>query len=193
MAQNQRTNDDRYQVRAAPPEERPPPLPSAPDIDRRIRFHTGQLIGLALIVSLPVLALAGVFGISTQQATAFDEALGVTVEYPARHRYKVRQPLDITITNVSEADLARVEIGLTTNYIDAFSDVAFTPAPDHIDARDHVFVIAGLDAGETRSITAEMQAQVYGPTTGHVTWTATTDSGEVVSTGELELRTTIWP
>lgn len=193
MAREDNTNGDERTARVAPLGVEPPDPPSAPEVDRRLRIRRGQLAGMVVIAALPLLALAGLFGISTRQAEGYGERVGVAVEYPYLHRYKVRHHLDIALTNLGSDTLNRVEIGLSTGYVRGFSDVAFTPGPDRIDDTDHVFVVEDLAAGETRMITAEMQAQAYGRIEGRVTWAIAGEGGVVVEDGALDFATLTLP
>lgn len=193
MARDDSTNGDERPARVAPPGVEPPEPPPAPRVDRRLRIRGGQLVGLVIIAAVPLLALAGLFGISTRATDGFSERIGVTVEYPAVHRYKVRHHLAIALTNLGSDTLSRVEVGLSSDYVRGFSDVAFTPGPDLIDDTVHVFVVEDLAGGEIRRITAEMQAQTYGRIEGRITWTIAGDGGAVIDDGALDFATMTLP
>jgi hypothetical protein len=59
-----------------------------PQIRRRLRFSPLQAIGILALLSIPALALAGVFGTDVSSASAESEGLRVDVTYPGRMRYK---------------------------------------------------------------------------------------------------------
>jgi hypothetical protein len=76
--------------------DEPPPPPDAP---RRLRLYRFQWAGLALLASLPVMALAGVFGETWKVASARSSVLAVTLKYPDRFRYKQLNQLEVQVEN----------------------------------------------------------------------------------------------
>ena len=182
---------DRAGVR--PPDEEPPRLPEPPEVERRIRLVPAQVAGLVMVGLLPVLSFFGLFGIGTGQAEDRGELVAVRVEHPTVHRLKVRRSLDLFVTNVSDAELPAVELRVPRAYVEAFSDVAFTPEPDAVARDAYVFVLAGIAPGETRSVAGEMQANDYWRHDAAVVWRVLDAAGEAVEAGELAIATFVWP
>lgn len=152
-----------------------------------------HLVGMSVVALLPLLAVFGVFGINRATTTATSETLAVRVAHPSVQRFKVRQPLRITVTNTAATALPVIEVALSVPYVFAFSDVALTPSPDHIDGDTYVFELSDIAPGETRTIATEMQAQLYWRHRGSVSWRALDEGGRSLDGGSLEFTTMVWP
>lgn len=182
-----------YRVGSAPSGVEPPEMPPAPEFDRRVGFHRMHLVGMVVIALLPLLALFGVFGVSSATTAAASESLEVSVEHPTVQRFKVRHPLRITLLNSGQRSLPTVEVSLAAPYVFSFSDVAMTPGPERIEDYTYVFSFSDVAPGESRTVAAEMQAQLYWRHRGTVSWTASDDSGQLLDSGSVEFATMIWP
>ncbi|HZJ09182.1 MAG TPA: hypothetical protein VFD39_05765, partial [Trueperaceae bacterium] len=136
-----------YRVGSATPGVKPPEQPPAPEFDRRMRFHPSQVPGIVLVALLPVLSMFGVLGVYGDSVSTASELVELTVEYSATNRFKVRRPLNIELTNVGPSSLPTVRVALSASYIFAFSDVALTPGPEHIDGDNYYFLLSDIAPG----------------------------------------------
>ena len=182
-----------YEVRAAPAGVEPPDPPAAPEIDRRVRFRFGQLVGLLFVAAVPAMGLAVVFGSSPSVHVAGDEAVSVRVTYPRVQRHKVRDRLSSVVTNTGAATIESVEVRLSNAYLLSFSDVALTPSPASVDETDHVFVLTALEPGESNTVVAEMQADDYWISRGTVSWSRSGSDSQATRSGRLDIATLTWP
>ncbi len=176
-----------------PTHEEPPELPDTPEIDRRIQFHPPMIAGLVMVGLLPVLGVLGLFGIGRLSADATGELVTFRVEYPRVQRLKVRQPLRLFVTNISDFVIPKVELHLSSDYVLSFADVAFTPGPVAVYQDDYVFEVTDLAPGETAVIAGEMQAQEYWRQPGTAGWRALGDQGAEIGSGQVEFATMVWP
>ena len=176
-----------------PSREDPPDLPEPPEIDKRIVFHPTQVAGLVMVGLLPLLSFFGLFGIGRGTVEGTDGTVAVRVEHPTWHRLRVRQPLLLQVTNATDAAVSGVELRVPRSYLSAFADVAFTPGPDRVDARDYVFALADLSPGETRTVTAEMQASGYWRHEAAVSWRVLGEAGDQLDPGSVAFATFVWP
>jgi hypothetical protein len=147
-------------------------------VERRLRLHRYQWIGVPLLLlGPPLLALLGVFGDRYETVSGAAGDIVVTVEYPARLRY--RQRADITVAlRAPENDSLRIR--LDEGYARAFTDLEATPSF----AEPYRLAVAG----GTRRVVIELRAERYGRHDGALS--VTTASGRTVS---LPLATTIFP
>ena len=74
-----------------------PPFPQAPEIERRIRIPRWRAIGVLVILAVPAMALAGVFGESWDRAAATGPNVAVQVEFPTRYRYKMLNSIRLDV------------------------------------------------------------------------------------------------
>src|SRR5690606_26782679 len=176
-----------------PTYEEPPDLPSPPKIDRRIQFHPPMIAGWGLVGVLPLLGVSGMFGIGRLDAEAAGELVSFRVEYPRVQRLKVRQPLRVFVTNQSDTTLPTVEVLVSSRYLLAFADVAFTPGPTEVFGDEFVFEISDLAPGETGVIAGEMQAQEYWQQPGTARWRVLNEEGNETGSGQVEFATMVWP
>lgn len=115
------------------------------------------------------------------------------MQYPLTQRFKIRAPLRITLTNIGENDLPRVELSLLAQYVFAFSDVAMTPGPDRVTDGAFIFGFEGLEPGESRLLAMEMQAQRYWHSEGSVSWREFDAGGSISGAGAVDFSSIIWP
>jgi hypothetical protein len=139
-------------------------LPEPPAAPRRIRFRWMHVVGLALVMTAPVLSAAGVLQPQQDSAAASDSRLAVSVSYPQRMRYRTSEWLTVDIRNRSEQPVDGVTVQLDPEYIRAFDPVLVTPSP-----RDAFNIDLGrLDPGKTRQVALRLQAEEYGRRRGWV-------------------------
>jgi hypothetical protein len=152
---------------------RPPEPPTgAPEVPRRVEIAPPQLVGLALLALVPLLALLNAFGTSRAEATAASSALELRVEYASRSRYKVFEPLDVFVRNRSQRTLDTVAVSLDTAYIDRFSEVQIEPQPTGV----YVVPLTSVRPGETRRVAVELRGNEYGRHRGTIRAAAGADS-----------------
>lgn len=137
----------------------PPPPPPFP---RKIQLHRVQLIGMPLLMLVPLLAILGVFGETFTTTQARNDRLTVQARYATRYRYKMANPVGVTIHNASTAPSATVEVRFAKGYIDQFSDGSFTPQVAKITEQFYLVPITDLQPGETRVVTVSLQGERYG-------------------------------
>ena len=138
--------------------------PELPELERHLRFGRGQLVGLALTISIPVLAAFGVFGESRATATQRSAQLSLVVEYPSRLRHGSLDAFSVAVTNKGSAALDTVMVAFDTAYVTRFTEPQFTPAA----SRAFVVELTDLYAGETRLVNGGLRANLYGRHRGRV-------------------------
>ena len=152
-----------------------------------------MIAGLVLVGVLPILGVIGMFGIGRLDAEAAGELVSFRVEYPRVQRLKVRQPLRVFVTNQSDTTLPTVEVLVSSRYLLAFADVAFTPGPTEVFGDEFVFEISDLAPVETGVIAGEMQAQEYWHQPGTARWRVLNEEGNETGSGQVEFATMVWP
>lgn len=140
----------------------PPPKPPADP--RKLRLSSANLIGLALLSTIVVLAAFGVFGESRGTTSARIASLELFVQYPTAFRYKQINPLHVTVVNRSGSVIDTLTVALDPTYVARFSDVTLTPAP----SRPWEVELIGVQPGETRRLHVTLQAEKYGRHAGTV-------------------------
>ena len=162
---------------AATPQE--PPAP--PETRPRLHLRTSQLVGMLFFAAFPLAALLGLFGDSTAEVGAPSAALELRVSYPTRFRYKTIHPLEVRVRNRSANPLDRVVVTFDQEYVSGFSNVRFTPEA----VRAYEVELRGVQPGEERLVSVEVQAERYGRHRG----TVTAASGAEAVTAELQTFT----
>ncbi len=160
------------------------PFPSAPEIDRRVSVPLFRGIGMGLILLVPALALAGVFGESWDTAAARGPNVSVRMEFPSRYRYKMLNSLTLAVENTSARTIDTVTVRLDTAYALRFSTVVITPAPEQA----YVIPLTDVAPGEIRMVIVELQGERYGRHAGLVN--VETTSGDTLA---LPVHTLIYP
>jgi hypothetical protein len=135
-----------------------PPFPQAPEIERRIRIPQWRALGVLVILAVPAMALAGVFGESRDRATSTGPNVSVQVEFPTRYRYKMLNSINTSITNRSARPIDTTTVRLDSSYALRFSTVVFTPAAE----RAYEVPLTDIAPGETRLVVMELQGERYG-------------------------------
>ena len=136
--------------------------PQPPEVDKKFQIYTFQLIGIPLMILIPILALFGLFGESVESVRTSSQQLDMIVEYPTRFRFKMIDELTVSLSNASEQTLPSVLVSFDRQYIDGFSTVTFTPSVKSITDSDYIVEVSDLKPGQTRVITATIQAEKYG-------------------------------
>lgn len=142
------------------PRDAQPPQP--PPFKRRIVIAPVQAAGLAVLCLIVAAALTGVLGLRPGEARASNEGLEVQVNYPKILRYKTAMPLEINIRNAGGATLNRIDVQISRDYLEAFQDVRFTPDAREVSDRHFTVSLAGLAAGQSRSVVAWLEAREQG-------------------------------
>lgn len=150
--------------------------PEAPPMRRRFQTDPFQLIGLGFIVAVPVLALAGLFGMKRAEVSARGGALELTVRYVERLRFGQTHNLEILVTNVGAQSFDTLTVSIDPAYLHGFTNATWTPSP----TQAHKVDLAGPRAGEGRLIVVAFRADRYGRHTGAVSATAGGDTARVV-------------
>lgn len=149
--------------------------PELPELDRRLKFSGWQLVGLAAIVLLPVLAAFRLFG--ERSATAADRGsdISLVVEYPSRARHGTLEAITAVIGNGASFPLDTVIVRFDTGYVARFTDPQFVPSA----TRAHEVELTDLVPGETRRVQLGVRANEYGRLNGTVAAVHETDSAVV--------------
>jgi hypothetical protein len=141
------------------------PLPKAPIIDApraptdtpHIRLTGKQKVGLPLLALIPILAMLGVFGNSTNTIAVASPAVGIAVTYPERMRYRQTEPLEISVVNRGARTLDSVLVLVDTSYLSRFIGVHGNPAP----TMDFAIPLYSVQPGESRLISIELTGDRY--------------------------------
>jgi len=157
--------------------------PEAPPMRRRFRTDPFQLIGLAFIAAVPILAVAGIFGMSRAEVAGRGGGLELTVRYVEHLRFGQTHNVEIVVTNAGTRAIDTLTVAMDPSYLRGFTDATWTPSP----ARAYEVDRADVEAGESRLVVVTLRADRDGRHTGAVTATAGGDTARVV------LRTFIFP
>lgn len=139
-----------------------PPFPSAPEIARRVSLPRWRALGMGVILMVPVMAVAGVFGDTHEQSTSRGPNVEVAVDFPTRFRYEMLKYITISLTNVSTMRLDTISVSVDTAYLSRFSGVVFTPSAEQA----YVVPVTNVAPGESRMVRIEIQGNHYGRHTG---------------------------
>ncbi|MGH7480624.1 MAG: hypothetical protein ACRELV_00585 [Longimicrobiales bacterium] len=146
------------------PEHELPEPPPPPDVERRLRLHRHQWIGVPLLALLPILAVAGVFGESWRVEQRANEQLELTLRYPTRYRYKQLNSIELWIRNRSPATIDTVSVAVDTAFGNRFSTVRSIPGFDS----PYELSLTRLEPGESRMVVIEIQGEHYGRHSGRL-------------------------
>lgn len=134
-----------------------PRPPEPPRLDRRLRLGRFQWFGALLLLAVPALALAGVFGERYATASARSAELELHVEWPTRTRHEMIHDVEVRVRNVSARPIDTLVVALDTTYLAAFSAITATPAA----ARPWEIELIDVRPGEVRHVVVEVDAQRY--------------------------------
>jgi hypothetical protein len=165
-----------------------PQPPQAPKIDRRLTIATLQAVGVPLLAIIPLLAVAGVFGVAVQRSSADSGDLSVNVEYPGRTRLHSSGSIKIEVANRGEQARSGVSVGIDRQYVEAFSEVSLTPSVVRVSEGMYVVDIGEVPAAASRAVLVELSPQRYWRHEGTVS--VFVEGGESVS---VDLSTFVFP
>ena len=151
-------------MRTATPSSELPRELEPPPVERRFALYRRQLPGLILLLLIPVLAIAGVFGESHAEAQARAGDLTLRVRHPSRLRFEQISTLDVVVANHGAARIDTLVVTIDTAYLSRFSGVTLTPsatAPFEVE-------LTGVAPGESRRVHVEMDAMRIGRHRGDV-------------------------
>ncbi len=158
-------------------------VPQAPEIKEKWIFKNVQKFGVPLLMLIPLLALFGLFGESFETVRADGEALSVEVRYPTRLRYKMTNPLTVSVENISSQTVPTVTVKVSEDYISAFTAVTFRPSVAVITPDAYYVQLSNLQAGETRRVVVDLQAERYWSHEGSIGVAA----GSLAAPSDIEL------
>jgi hypothetical protein len=138
--------------------------PQPPEVHPRLRMRPSERVGVGLLTVLPLLAVLGWFGPTLERASDQAGPLKLEVEYPARLRFHMVEQLVARVTNMGQGPLRQVTLAFDSAYIQAFTEVIFTPEAD----RAHVVELQQIQPGEARLVSVELKADGYGLNRGEV-------------------------
>ena len=161
--------DRRIRTDAAPEDQPPPP----PKIQRRFQLERAQWIGIPLMLLIPILAVFGLFGNRPGEAHVVGDRLAVRVEYPSRLHYGVHEVLQIALRNESEQPIPSATVGLDRHYVEAFTNVTFTPEAEDVTDREYRIPLGTLAPGEERTVRVELEPVVRWKLEGRIRVLAT--------------------
>lgn len=174
-------------------QQKTPQPPQPPPFERRIMLPALQLIGIPLLMLLPILAVAGVFGSSMTTESAANDALALRVESPIRTRYNLPDRLHIEVTNLASSQPVTVTVEFSRAYVDAFADVSFFPDVQEVTPEVYRVALPEIAAGEARVIDVEARADKYWQHIGQVTASVANGSPGGDAAVSVPLRTFTYP
>lgn len=144
-----------------------PPFTVIESFRRRLQFPRLQLVGVALLLSVPILAVLGVFGPCSRTVAETIPGLEMQVDYPPRFRYQTLSTLEVSLENTSSRPLVPVTVTFDRVYISRFLQVQFTPSAKSVTATDYR-VQVDIPPGEIRRVSVSLQADRYGLHNGNI-------------------------
>lgn len=148
--------------------QRHPEPPQPPQVPRKAQLPGSQIAGLILLLILPTLAIAGVFGQSFDTAAASGSEVSLSASYPSRLRFRQDSHLQITVQNTGQQTLTTVAVQVERGYLDAFSKIAFRPAVTEATDSAYVVEVRDLAPGASQAIAVEFQGEKYGRHSGRI-------------------------
>lgn len=131
--------------------------PRAPTDAPRVRLTRKQWIGLPVIALVPLLALFGVFGERQKTIAIVSPALGITINYPERMRYRQSEILEISVVNRGQRVLDTVLVSVDTSYLSRFIDVRSNPPT----TAEFVVPLLAVRPGESRLVSIALTGDRY--------------------------------
>lgn len=135
--------------------------PDAPEIERRVLLTRLQAVGLPVLALIPILALAGVFGLERNQRASQGGVLELEVKYPGRARFRSSGSLAIEVRNRLDRPVEGVTVLVDRSYVEAFEQVTFSPSSDELTETNYAIAIGRLEKGATRAVTADLRPRKY--------------------------------
>jgi hypothetical protein len=136
-----------------------------------------KLLGTLIILSIPLMAIFGVFGEHWAETKTSNGVIDISVKYPVRYRYKLLESIRIGVTN-KMAKPVTATVALPPQLIEGFSSINFIPPAQ----KAYEANLEAIQPRETRLLLVEIQAKEYGRHAGAVSvsaagTTVTTDIG----------------
>ena len=142
---------------AARKKTRPAEPPELPELNRRLKFGVIQMVGLAALMLIPILALFSVFGLGEAFVSGRSSALALTVEYPPRLRHGAADVVVTEVTNTSSSAMDTVTVIFDSSYVGKVSEPRFTPPVSRAFELD----LVNIAPGESRRIELAFYADEY--------------------------------
>jgi hypothetical protein len=127
--------------------------PPAPEVPRRVHLYRSQWIGLPLLVLLPLLALANVFGEARQTRTIGDDRIRVEVEHPTRLRVRQHSTVHVRIDRLAGTAADSIRVVFDPAWIGHFTKVSVVPDPEHA----WTVLLSDLAAGIRADVRVELE------------------------------------
>lgn len=159
-------------------------LLTPPKFKPRVRFWKHQLIGVVLLGMIPLLALLGIFGESTELKTFSIKEMQVAINSPTLLRHGQNNSIEIGMKNTSDREINKVDIYFSPDYIEAFSEVEFLPEL----SEPYQVTIAGISPGEEKKVLVQIRANDFGRQIGNLEFRS--EGNEVRS---ITLDTMVYP
>lgn len=138
-----------------------------PAVEHGFALYRFQVPGLVLLMLIPILALAGVFGESHANAEARAGAIAVAIAHPARLRFEQISTMDVVVTNAGTTAIDTILVSIDPSWLSRFSGVTITPSASSVFGVE----LTDVAAGESRRVHVEMDAMRPGRHRGTVTVT----------------------
>jgi hypothetical protein len=142
--------------------------PQPPEIQRKLQFHLVQWIGMPFLILIPILAVLGVFGKTTDEARAENETVAISVTFPTRTHYGVEEIMEVRVTNTSDQTIPSLRILFDADYFSKFSQLSFVPEVDQVTDTSYEIELTDVLPDETRLLTVDYAAQAMGNYPGYV-------------------------
>ncbi|HEY0972810.1 MAG TPA: hypothetical protein VGE02_17705 [Gemmatimonadales bacterium] len=154
-----------------------------------MRMHRTELVGMAVIGLVPLLAILGVFGPRVERAQALGDALALEVRYPARYRLGMVEALEARVSNRSATPMPLVTLAVDEAYLEGFATAS--PTPDF--TRAYAVELTDLAPGETRTVVVDLEADRAGRFRGRATATYEAEPMGARDSVALPLTTLVFP
>jgi hypothetical protein len=139
--------------------------PQPPEVKERFRLPLIEAIGMAILAILPILALFGIFEPKPTRVELSNQDLKAEITYPTRLRYKLKESLEVKVTNASQQAVDEINVAIDEEYLKGFSP-KFHPVPQ---ADVGVMKLRDIGPGETAVARVELEAEEYGTHRGAAT------------------------
>jgi hypothetical protein len=117
-----------------------------------------------VLLLLPVLAVAGVFGERRQTHAIADGAVQFEVDYPTRMRARQHSHLTVRIARVGGDAADTVQVEFDPAWMQHFTKLELVPQPVH----PWVVELAGIERGDTATVRLEFEARDHWRRSGYL-------------------------
>ena len=168
-----------------------PPNPPHPPYPREVRLGALEWIGIPLLALLPLLALVGALGPSSDRlALPVPEAgLRLELSYPTRLRHKGDGEMQLLVHNTGPTAQDGLTLNLDQRYLQAFGRVQPLPAPQQLSATALRIALPALPAGDSARVRLMFEADRWGRQPG---WLAL-DRADGTTLARLDFHTLVLP